>query len=168
MNNLLILAIGGTGQGKTSFVRKITEGKPLLLYDVNGEHSDLTGDTTQARSRYFGDPADFIELCRHKHGNTYCVFEEATGFLMGTMQKDMRAFCVAKRHPVDLGGRSIIMLFHTIASVPPFLLDMADMIVLFKTGDSVNEVKRKRPKLLEPYLKLQTAPRHSKLIIKNI
>jgi hypothetical protein len=47
-------------------------------------------------------------------------------------------------------------------------LEMSDYIVLFKTGDDANTIKRKYGKLLEPFLKLKQMPDRSKLIIKNI
>jgi hypothetical protein len=168
MNNLLLLLIGGTGQGKTTLMKQIIAKRPCLVFDVNGEHTELPTDNTQLRSRFFGDYRDFMTLCANKHGNTVCVFEEATGFLVGSMQKDIRAFCVAKRHPVQKGGRTIVMLFHTISSVPPFLLAMADRIVLFKTGDNPNDVKKKAPSLLHYFLKLKNAPKYTKFVIKNI
>lgn len=161
-----IVVIAATGQGKSTWVKDLTKHSPLFVYDVNGEY-ELSEDVTLQRSKFFGDNRRFMELCKGKHGGTFCIFEEATGFMVGAMQKEVREFIIAKRHPVTLGGRNIVFLFHTIGSVPPFIMDMADYIVLFKTGDDVGTVKRKRMKLLPYFLRLQNAPRHTKIIIKN-
>lgn len=160
--------IGGTGEGKTSFARQLTNGKPCFIFDVNGEWQELPTDTTKPRSRYWGDHNTFVDKAAQKHGGTFIVFEEATGFLHGKTQEDMRRLLIGKRHPVELGGRNIIYLFHTIQSVPPFILDMANYIVLFKTGDDLGAVKKKRLKLVKPFLELQNAPKHSKKILKNV
>lgn len=162
-----ITVIAATGQGKTTFVKNMIKGNRCFVFDVNGEYEELCNDTTQPRSKYFGSNKEFMKMASNKHGGTICVFEEATGFLVGAMQKDVREFIIAKRHPVGQGGRNIVFLFHTIGSVPPFIFDMSDYIVLFKTGDDVGTVKKKRLKLLPYFLKLQQAPRHSKVIIKN-
>ena len=159
--------IGGTGEGKSSLARKLTDGKALCVFDVNGEWSDLPFDLNQRRCRYFGDEKKFIEICVNKHNGTFCVLEEATGFFIGATGAEARKFIIGKRHPVEKGGRNIIFLFHTIQSVPPFILDTADFIVLFKTGDDVSAVKKKRDKLVQPFLRLQRAPKHSKIIIQN-
>lgn len=159
--------IASTGEGKTTLVRKLIGGSPACVYDVNGEYSDFSNDINQPRCKYFGMPAKFVEICRNKHHGTWCVFEDATGFLSGKQEDAMRQFCVAKRHPLPLGGRNIIFLFHTIGSVPPFLLDMSDYIVLFKTGDDLKTVKRKRSKLVLPFMQLQRMPKFSKKIIQN-
>lgn len=159
--------IASTGEGKSTLAKKLSDGKPCLFFDVNGEHTDLSTNNKEKRSRFFGNPDDFITLCSNKHGGTWCVFEEATGFLMGAIQKKMRSFLIAKRHPVEYGGRNVVFLFHTIGSVPPFILDMCDYIVLFKTGDDIATVKKKRSKLLEPFMRLQRMGKYSKIIIKN-
>jgi len=159
--------IASTGQGKTTLTKKLTEGKPLLVYDVNGEYPDLSEDLNQSRCKFFGDPEKFLEIASNKHGGTFCVLEEATGFLHGKSSESLRKFLIAKRHPQNLGGRNIIFIFHTIQSVPPFILDMADFIILFKTGDDINAVKKKRTKLIGPFLRLQKAQQYSKIVIKN-
>ncbi len=156
-----------TGEGKSSLARKLAEGKPLCVFDVNDEWLDCSTDLNQPRCRFFGDEKKFIEICQNKHGGTFCVLEEATGFFVGAVGLEMRRLVIGKRHPVEKGGRNIVFLFHDINSVPPFLLNTADYIVLGKTGDDINTVKKKRIKLVRPFLQLQRMPKHSRIIIKN-
>lgn len=161
------LLIAATGEGKTTLVRKLIAKHPYIIYDINGEYREVSNDTTQPRSKFFGNPVEFIDICANKHNGTFCVFEDATGFLSGNVGNQMKSFIVAKRHPIEKGGRNIVLLFHTINSVPPFLLDTADYIVLFKTGDDISAVKKKRAKLVPYFQRLQTLPKYSKFIIKN-
>jgi hypothetical protein len=165
---LLYCIIATTGEGKTTLTKKLTDNKPLFVFDVNGEYPELTHDLNQPRCRYYGDPLKFIEIASNKHNGTFCVLEEATGFLHGRSGEELRKFLIGKRHPIEKGGRNIITIFHTIQSVPPFILDMANYIVLFKTGDDISAVKKKRAKLVPYFLKLQNLPQYSKCIIKNV
>lgn len=170
---ICVTLIAGTGQGKTTMVKSLIERKPCLVFDVQAEYSELSTDLNATRCRLTPSQGrnshrDFMTVAGRKHGGTWCVFEEATGFLMGAQQSDMRAFLVAKRHPQEKGGRNILFVFHNIAAVPPFILAMSDYFVLFKTGDNPNEVKKKAPKLLPAFQQLTRMPKHSKLVIKNI
>ncbi len=163
-----ITIIAQTGQGKTTMIRKITDKKRCCVFDVQGEYTELPFDLSQPRSRFFGKHGDFIEACKDMHAGTFCVFEEATGFLSGATALEMRNFLISKRHPVEKGGRNIIFVFHTIQSVPPFILDMSEYFILFKTGDNPINVKKKAPKLYQAFLKLQRMPKYSKIIIQNV
>lgn len=160
--------IAAPQQGKTTLCKRLIGNKPALVFDTNGEWPEMSNDTKEARSRFFGDPDKFLELCQTKHGGTFCLFEDATGFVSGAAQKRLKQALSGKRHPLEFGGRNYIFLYHTIGSVPPFILDMADYIVLFKTGDDLKTVERKRRKLVEPFQRLQRSTNHSKIIIKNI
>ena len=166
----IYLVIGGMGQGKTHFVRKtLIKDKPCFIFDVNGEHNDLPLKLTAPQSRYLlGTMDEFIRLCSQKHEGTFCVFEDATGFLSGATGKPMKALIVAKRHPVELGGRNIVLFFHSIQTVPPFLFDTAEYCILFKTADDIASVKKKRASLLPAFIALRNATKYSKRIIKLI
>lgn len=165
----MILLIAATQQGKTTKCKAIIKDKPCLVFDVNGEYDDLSDDANDDRCRYFSENVkDFLNIVPHKHGGTVCVFEEATGFFAGATQKDTKKIIVGKRHPVARGGRNLIFVFHSIQSVPPFLLSTADVIILGKTGDEYRQVKAKASKLLAPFVRLQKSPQYSFLNIKNI
>ena len=166
--SLLILLIAGTGQGKTTKIKSIIKGKRCLVYDVNGEYNELPFDANKPRSRFFSDNVkDFLQIVPEKHNGTICVFEEATGFFAGATGKETKKIIVGKRHPVDGGGRNLLFVFHTINSVPPFLLDTADYIFLGATGDEMNRVKQKSSKLLPYFLKLRNLKKYTFLTIKN-
>jgi len=161
--------IASTGQGKSTFVRKLCGNAPMFVFDVNDEYNELSLDANKSSSRYLGgDVQEFTDMCRNKHNGTFCVFEEATGFFSGKMEKDMRSLVIGKRHPVEYGGRNLVFLFHSINSVPPFLFELANYIVLFKTGDNELTVKKKNPKLLQAYYSLRNAPKYKPVIIKNV
>lgn len=162
-----ILIIGMTGQGKSKMTFKlIRNSNPCLVYDVNNEYGlhpknpdwslNLPTDLRQPRCRYAGDNmnmSDFMGLVRNRK-NTNVVFEEATGFFSGNVGKDLIQMAINKRHT----GNNYIFLFHSLRSVPPKLLDFANIIILFKTGDDLPTVQKKHSRLVKPFLKVQRLP----------
>ena len=169
MAGKLVLIIAGTGQGKTTKVKKLIDGKKCMVFDVNGEYNELPFDVEQDRSRFYNpDVREFLKVVPEKHQGTICVFEEATGFFAGAAQKETKKIIVGKRHPVDYGGRDLLFVFHTIGSVPPFLIETADYIILGKTADEPNRVKTKSSKLYGPFLRVQKYPKYQFMTIKNI
>jgi hypothetical protein len=96
--------------------------------------------------------------------DTFCVFEEATGFFSGNINIDTKKMILSARH----SRNTYIFCFHSIASVPPAIKFMLNYIVLFKTGDEVPHVKSKYPSLLKPFLYLKQQKQYSKLIIDNL
>lgn len=165
---LLILIIAGTGEGKTTKVKSIINGRRCLVYDVNGEYQDLPTDANKERSRFFSDNVnDFLNIVSRKNKGTICVFEEATGFFAGGTSKTTKKIIVAKRHPISEGGRNLIFVFHTINSIPPFLIDTADVIILGKTGDEPNRVKVKSSKLYPIFLHVRNQRKYYFYNLKN-
>lgn len=171
----LITIIGGTNQGKSYFAKQLIKNTkiPCLVYDVQDGYGpsskkpgdiilDLPLDWKAKRARFFGDTETFLHYANHRE-NTTILIEEATIFFEGRTYQAMRKLIVDKWHAKN----NIIIIFHTINSVPPRILEMTDTIVLFKTGDDENTVKRKYNKLLPYMLDLRKAPDRTKLIIDN-
>lgn len=168
--------------GKTHFTKNRIAGKNCFVYDVNNEYTELPihvpeafgkkGQVirqakTFARSRFspmYGDDVDFMNECKKKV-NTICVFEEATGFLMANTTKLFKGTLANKRHT----NNYYILLFHTIATVPKFIFGMSNDIILFKTLDSLADVKKANPRLLQSYFTMQEQanPVNKYIHIKN-
>lgn len=157
MSNL-ILYIAHTGQGKTTLVKKTIDAgkKKSYVFDVNNEYEkhDRVID---------GDFKNFLSECMKKTDHNL-IFEDATGYLNGRTADDVRKLIVAKRHKRN----NILMLFHSISAVPPFIFQLANYIVLFKTADELNTVKSKKEILVKPFLKLQQQPKYSRIFVKSI
>jgi hypothetical protein len=156
-----IIDIGMTGQGKTKFAKDYIESRKCFVFDVNNEYDlPLYGERSKDISC---DEKEFIKQCYLKR-QTVCVFEEATGFFEGKTSKELRRLIVNKRHTQNV----YLFVFHSITSVPPRLLQFANFVVLFKTGDEEYQVENKYPSLYPYYMKLKTMQHQSKLIIKTI
>lgn len=139
------------GEGKTTFIKRWIAGRKSLIFDVNNEYSGMPTDTRKPISRMTDlDHKAFINLSLMKR-NTVCVFEDATGFIEGRLSDDFRKALVSKRHT----GNVNILVFHSIGSVPPRLLQLSDYIILFKTSDEGYQVEKKYPSLYRYYCQLR-------------
>lgn len=90
--------------------------------------------------------------------NTLVVFEEATLFFDPTTgrHKLLREMLVRKRHT----GNAVILLFHALADIPLYVLRMTDTLVLFKTNDTEDDLRRIRglAALVNAYREVQADP----------
>lgn len=172
----LVTIIGGAHQGKSYFVKRHIqpENVPAFVYDFQnsyGPTSQKDGDlilnlpfgVKDHRCRFMGTPETFTQHALKRRG-TNIIFEEATIFLEGRTATEMRELMVNRYHHKN----NIWFIFHSINAVNPRIMEFSDIIVLFKTGDSETIVKRKAPKLLPAFQKLQKMPNRSIAVIKNI
>lgn len=171
----LYVIIGKPGAGKSPFVRNFIRDRRCLIFDIQSEYGEKTkypgqipvglpDNNTKPRSRFTGTDVDkFIETANTKQ-QTVIVFEEATAFFVGKTEKALRRFIINRFHT----GNVSLFIFHSIQSVPPFIFDMCNYIVLFKTNDLYDNVRRKRPELLEAFQKLKSKPDGEKIIIELI
>lgn len=156
-----IIVIGKMGTGKSTFIKRYIDKRKKLVFDVNNEYN-LTTDTSKPESRVIElIHKKFVVLARTKR-NTCIVFEDSTGFIEGKLDADFRQFLVEKRHT----GNVSLLVFHSISSMPPRLLQLSDYVVLFKTSDEWYQVIKKYPSLYNEYLKVKdnTNPHFHKLI----
>jgi adenylate kinase family enzyme len=122
------IIVGGTGAGKTTFVKKSldkVDKRSIMLYDINAEYKD-----------YFEKPLlnieDFAEKASHIE-NAVIVFEEATIFFSNRSSNDyVREILVRKRHTKNV----IFLVFHSLRTIPRYIYDLCNYVVLFKTNDS--------------------------------
>lgn len=174
--NDLILIIAGTNQGKSYLVKEaiVKNGAGnFFVYDVQncyGERSTKPNDiitnlpigTKEKRCRWFGESRTFLSYAL-KRRHTTIVFEEATAFFEGRTNEDMRLLIINKHHHKN----TIICMFHSISSVPPRIMQLADIVIIGKTGDEEKEVQRKYARCADAFMKLRTMPERSKITIKN-
>ena len=171
----MYIVMGAPGMGKSPFAQKMIEGRRCLVMDINNEYGDrtkypgqrtigLSNDTRQPRCRYIGtDIKTFSDLALTKR-NTVVIFEEATMFFRGKQKSETSKLIIGRIHT----GNTYIFLFHSINRVPPEIMEIADIAVLFKTNDEETTVKKKYSRLLPAYEKLRGAKSGESIIIKMI
>lgn len=127
----LILIIGHTGQGKTTWVKDFLKGRKAYIFDVNNEYAEFPRDCNL-------DAKKFVETALTMQG-TNIVFEDATGFFEGRQNDLTKRLIVQKRH----ARNNLLFLFHSIADIPPAIARLANFVVLFSTLDEPKTVERK-------------------------
>lgn len=159
-----IIVVGMTGQGKSVFVKNFIKGRQCYVFDVQNEYLDLSPfpNATRARDTSLNEIA-FVSNCSSRK-NSVLVFEEATGFFEGKLDKQLRRIVLSKRHSKNV----FIFCFHSISSVPPRLMQLTNFVVLFKTMDEPYQVSDKFPSLLQPYEQVKKMPMYQFLTIKTI
>lgn len=157
-----IVIIGMTQQGKSPFTKQLIrdEAKNCLVFDYNNEYGktdkygkpgmNLSNNILDARCRYTGtDFAHFLEIAKKKR-NSNIVFEEATAFLKGQIGRNVLQLVIGKAHTRN----NYIFIFHSIRTVPPGLLDLTDTVVLFRTNDNFDFVKKRDQRFIRPFVEL--------------
>lgn len=162
----LILVIGHTGEGKSTWLKKFILNKKQYIFDVNNEYN--LPDDLQVRPQMRNRDLNvnrFLGICKNLRNYNVC-FEDATGFLRGKQQKELSQLIVSKRHT----GNNYIFLFHSINRVPPELMEISNYIILFKTNDNIDMINRKfkNEKIDNAFLQLQKMKNHSFIEINTL
>jgi ABC-type sugar transport system ATPase subunit len=156
----LILVVGHTGQGKTPWVSKAMRNgyKPnpnnankcvqivsndslrQYVFDINNEYlyPEDSGEVKPQMRNIDGDVKKFLDTCKNLK-KTNIIFEDATGFFRGKQSAQLIRLIVAKMH----SGNNFILLFHSVNRVPPELMELANLLVLFRTVDNLETVEKK-------------------------
>jgi hypothetical protein len=169
----LINVIGMTGQGKSPFIHEFIAGRRCFVNDVNNEYGrqtkyagqtpiNLSDNINDVRARYTAmNKREFVNICMSKQ-NTICVVEDATAFFKGAQQEQTILMVTRKL----FNRNTYIFVWHSINRVPPFFMELSDYVVLFKTNDQDDVVKRKYASLFPYFEKLKSMPPKSRLNIK--
>jgi hypothetical protein len=131
------IVVGNTGRGKSSICEEIikkgiAEKLSPIIYDPNAEWKKYTG----AKPFVYFD--DFIKpLVNAK--DKIMLFEEATIYLSNRGNNPyLKELVVKKRH----NNNTIILNYHSLRSVPTYLLDFCNYLILFKTNDKPYFIER--------------------------
>lgn len=145
----VIIVVGASGNGKSTWLKTTTrevDTSRFFCYDVNAEYFDDD------------DPLPEIDdFLAEMNTKTDCVmvFEEATVFFSNRgSNKTMRQLLVAKRHRRNL----IFLVFHSIRSIPYYIYDLVNYVVVFNTNDTEQIVKEKHELLFSAWQKVKDKP----------
>lgn len=161
MSNCHII-VGATGTGKTTYIKNMIKSvnkDALFVYDVNNEYRN-----------YF--PYNFIDFeewieSADRLRRSVIVIEEATIFLNNRSSNYyLKDILVRKRHKNNF----VILVFHSLRSVPRYVYELANYITIFHTNDSaemtakelkddrletiLNDVKESKNKFFSKTLKI--------------
>lgn len=134
MRNIVI--VGQPRAGKTSRAKRIVAaiGAPVVVNDVNAEWGQRPLDLSE-----------FLDIAESRHGKpTTFVWEEATSYLdavaaSGKDKKRTVNALIRRFHTKHVN----VLLFHSLRTVPVWVMDYTDLLVLFKTADRPSLIRSK-------------------------
>ncbi len=150
-SSVILICVGKKGTGKTHFVKQYLQENfsayKKLINDVNAEYGQPMPPPAK----------QFIERAL-KLGRGVVVFEEATSMFGYHRDDDTASIMTRSRHT----GTCLIFCFHSFADIPRYIARNSDFLVLFKTGDVVEDVAKKfgrgNDKIINAFLEIQAAP----------
>lgn len=147
-----IIVVGRPGMGKTTTVKQMLQNihpESRLVYDVNAEYTDLY-------DKEFQEFDDFLIDTTYKT-DAFIVFEEATIFLgHNNNTQTIRELLVRRRHTRN----TIVFVFHSLRTVPRFIFDMCNYVIIFKTNDTPKLVQKNfdSEEFTAAFLEIKNAP----------
>jgi len=122
------IIVGATNTGKPSLVKRLLKKankKAFFIYDVNNEYKE-----------FFNYPLMDINTFIYKANfinRGIIIIEEATIFFSNRGSNNLlKELLVRKRHTKN----HIILIFHSVRSIPRYVYELANYITIFKTNDS--------------------------------
>ena len=156
----LITLIGGRGVGKTTTIIEIAKSnkEKVLILDFNAEvkYSQFPtigiqdiGTFTGIAKIHVTDFKTFLKYINLFYRNGLLILEDANAYLPTNKDanKDWWNILVSMRHK----GIDCICTYHSVARVPPYLYEMVNDIILFKTSENPERMKNKIPNFDEVF-----------------
>lgn len=144
--NTIIVICGRKGSGKTTMARKLQAAnkKRALVVDTfdHPSYRDIPEITLTQLPRWKGGNArifqgDSYEILKavSKHVyNAQVILEDAAKYLDPNIGKTIKPIFVdSKQHNVDM-----IIMFHALREIPPYLLAFIDKLVIHKTNETIS------------------------------
>lgn len=149
--NKCFLFIGRRGTGKTTLARKMAKamGRKLIIIDTDDHPSyvDIPVITLEQLKTFTGEACRVIEsdidqvliILNQYQSNAVIICEDASKYITANISKAVRSFLI------DMRKRNfdVIIMFHFLSDVPPYLCKQYDQMVLFKTGDNIQVTQNK-------------------------
>lgn len=135
MSGKSIIFVGGTGTGKSTLIKERL--KPvhkgcLHIYDINNEYTAFYDKPLPSFKRFSTQATKLTDAI--------IVYEEATIFLSNKgSDSQVREILVRKRHT----NNTVFFVFHSLRTIPKWVFDLSNYLVLLKTNDSRDTVEKK-------------------------
>lgn len=141
----VIIIIGYQGSGKTPIAKNLalqSGFKNKIVFDCRHEYDE----TIFTQFVNFNNFKNHLQTAK----NSFIIFEEATGYIGSFRDLELTDLLIGVEH----NRNTIVFLFHSIKSVPLFMLELSRFIILLPTNDSPEFIKVQRP-IIYPYINLK-------------
>lgn len=149
--NKSYLCVGRKGTGKTTIAIKLAAAtgkkicvidtddhpsyKDFPLYDAANLHKWKSGNIRIVTS----EPEHVLDLVNKNCSNAFIIIEDAAKIVTANVQRPVKSFIIDHRKR----NFDILMMFHFLGDVPPYVAKQYDYMILFKTGDSLHVAQNK-------------------------
>jgi hypothetical protein len=163
----IILIIGGTDVGKSTaaeaiaLIRNKKFNEPVIIVSPNRQakwlkYPEINLEQFKLMKKgvyriHTGDFKLFFKIAYDHFGPGVIVAEDATGFLTPQPDREIYPMLVGLRHPdhdVDILG-----ITHAVYRTPAYIIEQADEMILFKTGETWDKVQMRIPDHLKEEVK---------------
>lgn len=152
-NRKVIVFCGSRGKGKSTQIEKLINRykEKVLIYDIHGEsiYRKFTTIEVNKISKHLKGVAKVINAdydlvlttLYSDFKNGLIVLEDANFYLNSARNEMLWRMLVQARHR----GTDIVLTFHSLARIPPYVYEMMNDLVLFKTSENIDRIKNKIP-----------------------
>jgi len=148
----VIVVIGRQRSGKSPFIEWLRTQLGFennVVFDRRGEYSDKNW------SRFFSFESFKEFLFSDDCEGCLINIEEATAFISGMKSLNMSDVLTGIAH----NHNTMIVVFHSLADAPQYILRLSSYIVLFPTNDDPRTIKNSRSKLYPAFLSVNNPKR---------
>lgn len=166
--NKCYLCVGRKGTGKTTIAQQLAKvsGKKICVIDTDDHPSYAAYDLYQPQNLHkwktgnirviTSEPERVMYLVNRHCSNAFIIIEDAAKILSANVSRPVKAFIIDHRKR----NFDLLLMFHFLQDVPPYVAKQYDHMVLFKTGDNM-DVKQNK------FANWHTISAKAKRILKN-
>lgn len=160
MEGMVIIIVGARGSGKSTIAKRLcahVHPDRLYVYDAQGEYNTGDYDRLPHKDDFLTDVAGDRKTGELGVADSFIIFEEATVFFSNRGRDEkLTDFMVGARHDRNV----IVLLFHSIRTIPLYVMDMANYAYVLQTNDLPDTIKRHE--ILYPtWLRVMKRPKSS-------
>lgn len=85
------------------------------------------------------DPEKAMTTINKVCSNAFVILEDSAKYLSGNISRPVKSFIIDHRKR----NFDLLLMFHFLGDVPPYLAKMYNNMILFKTGDNMKVVQKK-------------------------
>jgi Mrp family chromosome partitioning ATPase len=149
--NKCFLAVGRKGTGKTTIAQMLAKasGKKICVVDTDDHPSydayelwkisDLHDWKTGNIKIVTSEPEAALIAINKNCSNAFIILEDAAKYVTANVQRGVKSFIIDHRKR----NFDLIIMFHFLGDVPPYLAKQYDSMLLFKTGDNLDNPQKK-------------------------